>query len=201
MTPNQMKLRRRAVLRNWGVKRSPICLGTLAATKPRGRPAAQPFKGSNRGFRHGPPVLFGDVSESFHSFGGASRQYVKAKTLGKLLRNTERLGSPPLFTVGTSINRQCTYVDENKKNPYWDHGQPQQPPPAQSGHNQQRQQDLYYGAKSPGQLKHTNTSCRRLSMGSVSKARSLRATGLLRFLWVIERALVHHLCLRLVFPT
>lgn len=62
---------------------------------------------------------------------------------------------------GTLINHECTYVGGNKKHRYGEHGKPQQPPPAQSGHDQQRQEDLQYGAKRPGQLENTNTSFRR----------------------------------------
>lgn len=109
-----MKSRIRVVLLNWGVKRSLICprlsctettaVGTLAASKPCVRSASHLFKGNNLCFRHGPPVLFGDVSERFHSLGGASRQYVKARTLRKPLCNTERLSSPPvLFWAHRSI--------------------------------------------------------------------------------------------------
>lgn len=46
--------------------------GDVGITKPCVRSASHLFNGNNRCFRHGPPVLFGDASESFHSLDGAS---------------------------------------------------------------------------------------------------------------------------------
>lgn len=73
------------------------------------------------------------------------------------------LGSPlALFYFIFQGHQLIAHIVDDEKNAHRNHGQPQQPPPAQCGHNQQHQQDLEDATKHPEQLKHmTEEGCRR----------------------------------------
>lgn len=164
-----MKHRRRVVLLSWGMKRSFICprlsctettaVGTLAAAQPLCQICSSPPSGQQWLLR-----AWASCSVC-RCFGGFSQPW-RCVLTGCQSEDSQgatawhgEAWSTATFMLGTSIS-QCTYLGQNQKNPHWDGGQPQLPPPAQGGHNQQRQHDLEYAAKSPEQLKHTSTSIR-----------------------------------------
>lgn len=89
-------------------------LDALAPTKCRGGATSHLFKSHNLSFRHRLPVLFGDVSESFQGLGGASWQHVEARTLGKPLCDTDRLGVTASFGNFISIANLPTWLTIRK---------------------------------------------------------------------------------------
>lgn len=82
--------------------------------KRRGGATSHLFKSHNLSFGHRLPVQLGDVSESFQGLGGASRQHVEARTLGKPLCDTDKLGVTAGFGNFISIANLPTLLTIRK---------------------------------------------------------------------------------------